>query len=150
MSLLRRGASPQRLASSIAVGFLIGINPVLGSTTVATIAVAHLCKLNQAAAQIGTHSAYPLQLALFLPLLQLGAVLFGTPPIPLSRNALFALMHQHPWQLVRSLWTWEWHALVVWLAAAAVLTPLLALLLGRIFLRVAQRRKRHVTAAAHA
>ncbi len=130
--MLRRGASPQRLAWSLATGLIIGMNPVLGSTTVLTIAVTHLFKLNHSASQIGMHVAYPFQIALFLPLLQAGTVLFGSPRIPLDRAQIIALVKQHPLHLVRSLWTWEWHALVLWAGVSLVLLPALAVLLTRV------------------
>jgi len=33
--------------------------------------------------------------------------------------------------MVRDIWQWEWHALVVWGAIAVILTPLLAIYLRR-------------------
>jgi uncharacterized protein (DUF2062 family) len=137
--LLRRGASPQQLAWSLTTGLIIGMNPVIGSTTIATIVVTHVFKLNHSASQIGNHIAYPLQIALFLPLLQAGSILFRTEPIPLAKAELLGLVRQHPLQLVRTLWTWEWHALVLWVAVAAVLLPALAILLTRVL----ERAMRH-------
>jgi uncharacterized protein (DUF2062 family) len=137
--LLRRGATPQQLAWSLTTGLIIGMNPVIGSTTILTIAVTHLFKLNHSASQIGNHIAYPLQIALFLPLLQAGSVLFKTEPIPLAKTEILGLIRQHPLQLVRMLWTWEWHALVLWVAVAAVLLPALSVLLTRVL----ERAMRH-------
>jgi uncharacterized protein (DUF2062 family) len=139
--MLRRGASPRQLGWSLAAGLVIGMNPVIGSTTVLTIAVTHLFKLNHSASQIGTHIAYPLQIALFLPMLQAGAVLFGTDPIPFDRRQVVGLLHEHPLQLVRSLWMWEWHALVLYAALSLVLMPAFALLFTRMLAR-AMRRSR--------
>lgn len=143
--MLRKGTSPQRLAWSIAAGLVIGINPLFGTSTVATIAVAQLLRLNHPASQIGVHSSYPFQILLFLPFMQAGAVLFGTDPLPLERKELMSLVHQHPLQLARDLWMWEWHALVVWLGAAVLLTPALAVILRRVLER-AMRRTRSASA----
>ena len=133
--LLRRGASPQRLAWSLAIGFVIGVNPIIGSTTLVTIAVAHFCKLNHTAAQLGTHTGYPLQILLLFPFLHAGTLLFGTRPIPLDRMGLVSLLQHHPLQLVHDLWTWEWHALVVWAIVAPLLMPAIALPLRHVFQR---------------
>lgn len=141
--MLRRGASPRQLAWSLAAGLVIGMNPVMGSTTLLTIAVTHLFKLNHTASQIGTHTAYPLQVGLFLPFLQAGTVLFGSKAIPFDKSQLLALIHEHPLQLVRSLWLWEWHALVVWAAIAAILMPALALLLTRMLERAMRHPRLH-------
>src|SRR5205807_10497935 len=58
-ALLRMGASPEKLAWSIAVGLLIGINQILGGTTVLCLALAFLFRLNVPASQIGYHIASP-------------------------------------------------------------------------------------------
>jgi uncharacterized protein (DUF2062 family) len=137
--MLRRGASPQQLAWSLAAGLILGMNPVIGSSTLATIAITHLFRLNHSASQIGTHATYPLQIAFFLPFLQAGTVLFGSQPIPFDKTQIMTLLRQHPLQLVRSLWTWEWHGLVVWAGVSLLLMPALALLLTRIL----ERAMRH-------
>jgi uncharacterized protein (DUF2062 family) len=137
--LLRSGSSPRKLAWSLAAGVVIGLNPLLGSTTVVTLLVAQTLRLNHPASQIGTHGAYPLQIALFLPFLHAGTVLFGTEPIPLSGHEVMALARRHPVDLARSLWVWEWHALVVWVGVAALLMPALAVILRRVLERAMRR-----------
>jgi uncharacterized protein (DUF2062 family) len=144
--MLRHGASPQRLAWSIAMGLVIGMNPIIGSSTLTTIVVTYLLKLNHGGSQIGVHSAYPLQILLLLPFLQAGTVLFGTDPLPLDKAQMLTLIHEHPLQLLQSLWLWEWHALVVWLGFAVLMTPALAVLLRRVLER-AMKHPRLATAA---
>jgi uncharacterized protein (DUF2062 family) len=126
IGLLRKGATPKRLAWSLAVGFAIGINPLLGSTTILTLAVAPLFGLNIVASQIANHVAYPLQLLLFPAFIKLGTVLFHTAALPFSRDQLFAEARKHPVATTKFLWNWEWHALIVWAVIAIVLTPLIA------------------------
>jgi uncharacterized protein (DUF2062 family) len=134
------GASPERLAWSIAVGLLIGINPVLGSTTILCLALAFVFRLNVAASQLGNHIVYPLQLILIIPYIRVASRVFNTAPMPLSANELLHAARQHPVILSRQLWLWEWHAFLLWAAIAAVaipilalaITPVLRLLLGRV------------------
>jgi uncharacterized protein (DUF2062 family) len=129
MDLLRMGATPERLAWSIAMGVLIGINPVLGSTTVLALALASAFRLNYVASQVGNHLVYPLELLLFPVWIALGSRLFGTAGLKLGRHELMLEVKHHPWQTTKALWTWEWHALIVWAVAAAILMPLLAMAL---------------------
>jgi len=129
MDLLRIGATPERLAWSIAAGVLIGVNPVLGSTTMLALAVASVFRLNYIASQLGNHLVYPLELLLFPVWIALGSRLFGTPGLKLGRHELIHEVKHHPWATTKALWTWEWHALVVWAFAAAILMPLLAMAL---------------------
>ena len=129
VDLLRVGATPERLAWSIAMGVVIGINPVLGSTTVLALAAASAFRLNYIASQVGNHTVYPLQLLLFPVWIAMGSRLFGTSGLKLGRHELMLAVKHHPWQTTKALWTWEWHALVVWAFAAAILMPLLAMAL---------------------
>ena len=136
IELLRMGASPERLAWSIAAGLLIGINPLFGSATVLCLLVAALFRLNVAASQLGNYLVYPLQLALVIPFLQLGSKAFHTAPLPLSHRALMAMGREHPVTLIRQIWLWEWHAVIVWSGIAIVLTPLIALALRPLLARI--------------
>jgi uncharacterized protein (DUF2062 family) len=105
--------TPRRLAWSLAVGVVIGINPSVGITTFLVILLAWAFGLNQVASQIGAHAMTPLHLILFLPFIELGVHLFHTRRLPLNRQQLEHLGH-HPWRLIRDIWQWEWHALIVW------------------------------------
>jgi uncharacterized protein (DUF2062 family) len=143
LALLRMGASPRRLAWSIALGAMIGICPLLGSTTLLCLAIAFLLRLNLAASQLANHVMYPVQLVLVIPFLQLAARLFGTGPLPFSPRTLFADARTHPVSLIERLWTWEWHALIVWSALVVVVAPLLAALLRPLLERMLERVERH-------
>jgi len=129
LDLLRLGATPEGLAWSLAVGLVIGVNPLLGSTTLLGLALAGVFRLNLVASQIGNHIVYPLQLALLLVWIRLGSLLFHTRGLPLSRKELVESVSHHPWQTTRMLWTWEWHALIVWAVVAVVAAPALKMLL---------------------
>src|SRR5471032_2866305 len=103
MDLLRMGATPERLAWSIAAGVLIGLNPVLGSTTVLALAVASAFRLNYVASQVGNHCVYPFELLLFPAWIKMGSVLFGTPGLKLGRRELMMAVKHHPWQTTKAL-----------------------------------------------
>lgn len=139
LALLRLGSSPERLAWSLAAGALIGINPVLGSTTLLCLVAAVLFRLNIPASQIGTHLMYPLELLLLLPFLHLGTHLFGTAPLLLSLGTMLDAARHAPLALLREIWMWEWHALVVWAAFAAFALPVLAAVLTPMLRRLLQR-----------
>jgi len=140
LRLMRGGVTPRRLAWSLALGIVIGINPSVGITTLLVILLAWTLGLSQIASQIGVHAAAPFHLLLFLPFIELGVHLFHTRRLPLNRQQIEHLSH-HPWHFVREIWRWEWHALIVWCVVAAVLMPLLALYIRRALV-VLMRRNR--------
>jgi uncharacterized protein (DUF2062 family) len=142
-ALLRLGATPEKLAWSIAAGLLIGVNPILGSTTILCLAVAFIFRLNVAASQIGNHIVYPLELLLVIPLMRLGSFVFRTEPIPLSPTALLDSARTNPLALTRQLWHWEWHAFIVWACIAVITAPLIALALTPLLRKLLLRVERH-------
>ena len=127
---LRGGVTPRRLAWSLALGLVIGINPSIGLTTILVVVLAWTFGLRQVASQIGVHAVAPIHLLLFIPFIELGVHLFHTRRLPMDRRQLEHLSH-HPLRLIRDIWQWEWHALIVWGVAAAILMPVLALYIRR-------------------
>jgi uncharacterized protein (DUF2062 family) len=137
---MRGGVTPRRLAWSLALGVVVGINPSVGLSTIFVVMLAWAFGLNQIASQIGTHAATPLHLLLFLPFIQLGVYLFHTRRLPLTRGQLERLSH-HPVHLLRAIWQWEWHALVVWGVVAAIAMPLLAKYIRRALVLTMRRHR---------
>jgi uncharacterized protein (DUF2062 family) len=143
LALLRMGATPRSLAWSIALGLLIGINPLIGSTTLLCLALSLAFRLNVAATQIANHAMFPAELALVVPFVRLGSRIFHTRAMPLSPPLFFQMARTGPTALLRLVWMWEWHALVVWAAIAAVVAPGIAAaltpVLRKLLLRVRRR-----------
>jgi uncharacterized protein (DUF2062 family) len=140
LRLLRGGVTPRRLAWSLALGIVLGINPSVGLTTILVVMTAWVFGLNQIASQIGAHSVAPIHLLLFIPFIELGVHLFHTRSLPLSRHQLEHLSH-HPWRLVRDIWQWEWHALIVWGFVAAIVMPVLAMYIRRALVLLMRRHR---------
>jgi uncharacterized protein (DUF2062 family) len=137
---LRGGVTPRRLAWSLAMGIVIGINPSVGLTTILVVMVAWIFGLNQIASQIGAQSVSPLHLALFIPFIQLGVRLFHTAKLPLT-HAQIEHLSRHPLRLLRHIWQWEWHALIVWALIGVIALPLLALYIRRALVLFIRRHR---------
>ena len=148
VELLRVGCSPRRLAWSLVAGVIIGVNPLLGSTTLISLAAAVLLRLNLVASQISNHIVYPLQLALFFVFIRIGDVVFHTGKIPLDEHELFYGARHHPIATTRILWRWEWHALIVWAIVSAIAAPILVAILTPMLTRLHNRMHRHEATAA--
>jgi uncharacterized protein (DUF2062 family) len=74
---LREGVSVEKLALSIAIGFVLGICPLLGIPTVLCGIAAVALRLNFPALQLVNYLVYPLQIILLWPFARLGRLLFG-------------------------------------------------------------------------
>jgi uncharacterized protein (DUF2062 family) len=136
---LLQGISPSKLAWAVALGLVIAVFPVFGSTTLLCALAALLFRLNMPAIQLVNYFAYPLQFALFLPFIRFGEVLFGAPPMPFSVPQIFTMFREDVLHAIAVLWTSTWHAMVAWLLVAPFAALLIKLLLVPVFKRLLAR-----------
>ena len=127
--LLLQGASPDAVAWSLAVGIVVGLFPVPGTTTALCAAIALLFHLNPVAIQLANWLVYPLQLLLIIPFWRAGDQLFGYPPIELTAEGLQAWVALN-WQDALSKLGWTaLRGIAVW----ALCSVVLAFCLQRLF-----------------
>ena len=75
--LLNEGLTPERISHALAAGFVLGITPMLGISSILAVGVAAVFKLNQVAIQVANWAAYPAQILAFIPFIRLGEWIFG-------------------------------------------------------------------------
>jgi uncharacterized protein (DUF2062 family) len=80
---LRHGITPEKIALTLALGAVLGIFPILGSTTLLCAAAGVWLRLNQPLIQLVNYLVYPLQLLLLIPFYRAGERLFGAEPVPI-------------------------------------------------------------------
>ena len=136
LEFLRQGLTPQKLAFTVALGITLGVTPVLGSTALLCTLAALALRLNLAAIQLVNWLVYPLQIALLIPFLRIGAWMFRNQPSELSVARILALIRTNVFQAITTLWTVTIHAVAAWLVLGSIATSLLYLLLVPIFCRM--------------
>ncbi len=80
----KQGVTPEQVALTIALGFVIGVFPILGATTILCGIAAAVLGLNQSIIQLVNYVAYPAQLVALIPFYRAGESLFRQPHLPLS------------------------------------------------------------------
>jgi uncharacterized protein (DUF2062 family) len=136
---LQTGITPEKIALTIAVGTVVGVFPVLGSTTLLCALAAFVLRLNQPIIQLVNYLAYPLQLALVLGFLRAGESLFGKEHLPLSIPLMLERFKAGPLLFLKDFGVIAVHGIVVWLLVAPVVGTLLYLVL-RFPMRALARR----------
>jgi len=136
VALLRQGVTPDKIALGMAVGAVLGIFPVIGSTTLLCTGAAVVLRLNLPAVQLVNYLVYPLQIALLIPFFHFGAWLFGAEPHTLSGSQLISMFQDDLGNTIRKLWDTTLRAIAAWglicLPAAAGLYLSLRPLLRRL------------------
>lgn len=139
VDLLKQGMSPEKIALTIALGMVLGITPVLGSTTILCTAAAVLLRLNLPAIQLVNGVIYPLQFVMLIPFYKLGAWMFRADASSISLATVAGLIRIGVWHAIQTLWVVTIHALVAWLLFGALTVGLLYAILTPL-LRLAWRR----------
>ncbi len=98
LGFLKEGTSPNKLAQSVAFGFIFGIFPILGTTTIICVAIALVLRLNHAAIQLVNYVVYPIQLTLLIPIVQLGLYISGINISPEKFEGTIYLLAEEPWE----------------------------------------------------
>jgi len=138
VDLLTQGITPEKIALSIAFGLVSGVFPALGWTTLLCLLVAVWLKLNVPAMQLVNYLAYPLQLALLVPFIRAGEVLFRAPKLVISPPQILAMVRADVWHAITALWVATIHAIVAWTLIAPVAVYLIYKILLTILTRLVQ------------
>lgn len=131
-ALLTQGMSPRLLALSLATGAIVGVFPVLGTTTILCTLAAALLRLNLVAVQTVHFLLTPVQLLLIIPFVRVGEHLMDATPQPLSITAGMDLIAQGALQAVVVLRDAIFHAVLGWLVLGPATLILIAMVLTRV------------------
>lgn len=135
LAQLTQGVSPRQLALALALGCVLGINPVPGTTTMLCVLAGVALRLNQPALQVGNFLTGPLQIALYVPFLRFGAWVFGAPQVGLAPQAILDAVRADPWGAASRYGVALLEAVAAWLIVAPPLVALLALALRPVLAR---------------
>ncbi|XP_047150925.1 uncharacterized protein LOC124822886 isoform X1 [Vigna umbellata] len=132
LAIIRRGAEPNQLAFSAALGLTLGVFPICGVTVfLCGVAIALLGRLCHApTVMLANFIATPIELSLVVPFLRFGEVITGGSHFPLTSDALKKVFTgQASHEVLISIA----HALLGWLAASPIILGTLFLVLLPIF-----------------
>lgn len=136
LNLLKMGLTPEKLALTIVLGAVLGVFPVLGSTTILCGAVAVALGLNLPAIQAVNYLVYPLQIVMIIPFIRIGEWIFGSPRLAMTATEIATFAANDPMGAISALWWVTLQALVAWamfaIATSALTYPLLVPVLRRL------------------
>ncbi len=136
INFLKQGVTPHKLALAVALGFGLGIFPVIGSTILLCTIFSFTLRLNLPAIQLINTFVYPLQLIFYIPFFHAGAWIFRNDPIPFSIDEIFVMLSTDPLHTIASLWQANLQAIMAWLLIIPPLMIALYFILLPIFRRV--------------
>jgi len=118
--LLLQGITPKSIALGIAGAAVIGVFPVLGSTTILCTVFAFSFRLNLPLVQLINFSVYPLQLILIVPMMKLGEIFFGFEKLQYGFNDIVKMIGDNTFNAIAVLWNVTLQAIGAWFIIAPV------------------------------
>lgn len=140
LAQLRQGITPQKIALTIALGFILGLFPILGTTTALCLLFGLFLKLNQPIIQLVNWVAAPLQIPGIYFFVRVGEWLTHTAPISFSITALMLAFKASPIEFLKQYGTTGLRGVLAWLLIA----PAIAALLYAASLPILQRMRRRL------
>jgi uncharacterized protein (DUF2062 family) len=124
-----QGFTAQKIALTLALGFSLGLFPILGATTALCALAGTWLRLNQPVIQLVNWFASPLQLALILMFVRIGEWLVRARPVRFSIAELLRKFHESPMNFFREFGLTGLQGILGWLVLAPFLAALLYFIL---------------------
>ena len=138
-SLLKEGMSYRKVSLTIALGFVFGIFPVVGTSTVLCTIAALVWRLNLPIIQIVNYAVYPLQIVLLAPFFAAGSWLFGDQRAIEFGRTFIESLQSDPWGSLVALWDLILYAVTVWVIVSPVFVLIAYTLLKPVMRKLASR-----------
>lgn len=146
IDFLKQGITPKELALAVSIAFVLGIFPVIGSTTILCTLFAIVFRLNMPLIHLVNYSVYPLQLILLVPFMKIGEYIFRFESIKFSLTEIFAMIGDNVFDAIAVLWNVTLQGIGAWLIIAPVISIILFFVLNSAFSRmelVLKKAKNH-------
>jgi hypothetical protein len=99
LGFLRQGITPRKLALTCALGVVLGLFPVFGTTTLLCLGAAIVWRLNIPLIQLVNYVTAPIQLLMIVPFIKMGATLFGYQSFSYNGDEFLWMLRNDFWTL---------------------------------------------------
>jgi uncharacterized protein (DUF2062 family) len=118
LAQLRQGITPRKIALTIALGFILGLFPILGTTTALCVLFGLILRLNQPIIQLVNWVAAPLQIPGIYFFIRVGEWLTHSAPISFSITALMLAFKASPIEFLKQYGATGLRGVLAWLLIA--------------------------------
>jgi uncharacterized protein (DUF2062 family) len=120
LNFIKRGTSANDLAIALTLGFLIGIMPFIGATTILSTIIALRWRLNLPIILAVTYIIFPVQIVLLLPFYKLAAFVFKVQYMLPSTDSFLTKIHQDWIKTVSGIGIVNLLAVLVWFVCSLI------------------------------
>lgn len=141
LTQLRQGVTADKIALTLAIGLILGLFPIFGTTSALCVLTALWLKLNQPIIQLVNWFAAPLQLPGIYLFARIGERLTRSPPVQFSITGLVQQFRASPLQFLQQFGMTGLRAVLAWLLIAPVIAALVYVALLPPLRRLARLRE---------
>ena len=118
---LTTGATPEKLAQSFIWGVLIGVFPLLGTTTALSALVAWIFKLNHVVIQATNYVVYAIQILMIPIYIKIVDLVFDVGYVPLRPDLMMNQFKAGPFDFLKQYGLIGVYAIGIWIVMSTVL-----------------------------
>jgi uncharacterized protein (DUF2062 family) len=144
LAQLRQGITPQKIALTLALGTVIALFPIMGTTTALCVLVGVALRLNQPIIQLVNWIAWPLQIPGIYFFVRAGEWITHSPPVSFSISALLVAFKDSPVRFLQQYGMTGLRGVLAW----ALIAPGVAALIYVLTLPLIKRLRIGLTALA--
>jgi uncharacterized protein (DUF2062 family) len=144
LAQLRQGITPQKIALTLALGTVIALFPIMGTTTALCVLVGVALQLNQPIIQLVNWIAWPLQISGIYFFVRAGEWITRSPPVSFSISALLVAFKHSPVRFLQQYGMTGLRGVLAW----ALIAPGVAALIYVLTLPLIKRMRIRLTALA--
>lgn len=140
LAQLRQGVTADKIALTLAIGLILGLFPIFGTTSTLCVLAALWLRLNQPMIQLVNWIAAPLQLPGIYLFVRMGERLTHSPPMQFSISGLMQQFRASPLQFLRLFGMTGLRGVLAWLLIAPPIAALVYFALRPPLRRLARLR----------
>ncbi len=137
---LKTGSTPEKIAEAVVAGILIGIFPVLGTTTLLAGLCGYFFKYNQIVIQSVNYLVYPLQIIMIPVYMKIVSLVFDVGNVPLRPDLVVDKFKESPKEFFQLYGLVGLYSIVLWAIGAIILFFILRPIIKSIVLRIQTKK----------
>ena len=141
---LKTGSTPDKIAEAVVAGILIGIFPVLGTTTLLAGLCGYLFKYNQIVIQSVNYLVYPLQIIMIPIYMKIVSLFFDVGNVPLRPDLVVAKFKESPKEFFQLYGLVGLYSILLWAIGAVVLFFILKPIIKSVINRLQSKKETNI------
>ena len=137
---IKMGATPDKLAQSVMGGALIGIFPLLGTTTALSGLTAAIWKLNHVVIQTVNYLLYPVQILMIPIYIKIVSLIFDVGIVPLRPDLIMKQFSASPMDFLKQYSLIGLYAVILWALLSLALYFIFYPIIFKIIVKLQRKR----------